>query len=101
MEKILNALFWIHDAFSRTCDPVLARHRSLQRHWIISASSAILALAAEYLISASASVDSPYRPIIQAALEPFAWLVLGAMVISTVWLAWATYALWRFERDYN
>lgn len=101
MEKILDALFWIHDVFSQTRDPVLAQYRSLQRHWIVSAGSAILALVAEYFISASALVDNPYRPIIQAALEPFLWVGLGAMVISIAWMAWATYALWRFERDHN
>lgn len=102
MEKLLNAVFWISDAFSRTHDPILAEYRFLQRHFILSFASTVFAMVFEVLISSMmpAAVNAS-RPLIQAVIEPLSWFPIAAMIASMVWMAGATYALWRFERHHS
>lgn len=101
MDKVLDALFWILNAFSHTRDPFLAKHRGIQRHFIVSAFSTVLAMGALYFISPLDLAENPYRPVVQAVVEPVSWVLLMAMAISMVWLTWATYALWRFESEHK
>ncbi len=101
MDKVLDALFWILNAFSRTRDPFLAKHRGIQRNFIVSALSTFLAMAATYFFSFVVPADNPYGPVVLAVVKPVAWALLAALAISTVWLIWATYVLWRFESDYK
>ena len=101
MDKVLDVLFWILNAFSDASDPVLAQHRSLQRHWLLSAVTVILSLVAESFIGSLISTDTPNRLVVQAITEPFTWLFSAFLGCSLIWLTWATYSLWRFEREFD
>lgn len=101
MDKLLCLLLWIDSVFSRTRDPVLAQHRSLQRHWLLSAGTVIITVVAEYYVASLVPAESSSRPMVQAVVELLSRALLVVTVVSFFWLTWATYALWRFERDFS
>lgn len=94
-------LFWLSDVFSRSRDPIVTRHRALQRHGLLSIAATLLCFLTAVFVSTVEPVDSPNHQIIHAVTDPIAWAFLALAFLSFLWSIWAIFALWRFEHDHG
>lgn len=99
IDRLINMLLWIDNAFTKTRDPVLAEYRNYQRHLIISGVLSVMGLFGAYLVAPSMAPSSPLQQFANQVATLSAWACFAVSLVAVLWFAWTTYRLWRFTAD--
>ena len=58
-------------------------------------------LVAAYVIASLVPAENAYRQLVVAVAAPLSFGLFAMSLASIIWCAWSTYALWRFEREFE
>ena len=98
MDRFINLLFSLDTVFTRSSDPFVTEHRRLQRHCVLSAAVTLGSVMMAFVLMPASEVG-PYDAIVRVVTLPISGFFLLVTLASAIWMAWAVYTLWRFERD--
>lgn len=102
IEHLLNGIFWIDTAFTKSRHPEVEKFRQQQRVMILASVVAVGGMLLALLIAPSESVTSgAYAPPVVAVLAPFALGLAGISVLACLVAMWSAYCLSKYDTDYR
>lgn len=102
IERLLNSIFWIDTAFTRSRHPEVEEFRQQQRVLILASVIAVGSMLLALFIAPSESVtSSTYAPLVTTVLAPFSLGLAGISVLACLVAMWSAYCLSKYDTDYR
>lgn len=102
IERLLDGLFWIGTAFTKSRDPEVEEFRHQQRMLILASVVAVGSMLLALLIAPSEpGTLGAYAPPVVAVLQPFALGLAGISVLACLVAMWSAYRLSKYDSGFQ
>lgn len=102
IERLLDGLFWIGTAFTKSRHLEIEEFRQKQRVLILGSAVAVGGMLLVLLvIPADQASSSLYAPFVASVLEPFALVLAGISVLACLVAMWAAYCLSKYDAGFQ
>lgn len=102
IERLLNGLFWIGTAFTRSRHPEVEEFRQKQRVLILGSAVAVGCMLLALLVTPSDQASSSlYAPLVASVLQPFALALAGISILACLVAMWAAYCLSKYDTGFQ
>ena len=102
IERLLDGIFWIDTAFTRSRHPEVEEFRQQQRVLILASVVAVGSMLLALLFIPSEPVASGiYAPLVTTVLAPFSLGLAGISVLACLVAIWSAYGLSKYDTDFQ